>query len=311
MISKRNKEKYERKMEYCKIASQLALKYGALQGAPVIHSIHDKEVAEFWEGKYLPAFRTIVLNTKVSNIKWYIRNFMEPTEPLWNGDFLLGISNVGVLNWNKSGFPTLKWRERKIVYDAFKSSPYGGKIERSRKVKRDGYKCSWIQVPAFYLKSDNTTMSYLAGLLCAGEKYDKNGKIYAIYGKKATKEIEKLNIPIEGRTVYGCYISPFWPALLTPYMPKIFADYWGYFARAAEAKKYAAILWLTYFGDNFVSNKIPYLLSRRSIWYNFACEEGGVHDSMRKMRVSCGLTAIDKRFIDVIFEWNTNNWSEK
>ena len=153
-------------------------------------------------------------------------------------------------------------------------------------------------------------MDYLAGVLAGGRKSSRGGKIYAKY-TTASKYIESIGVPIEhkfyssGRTKH-ILVSPFWPALFSYRMPEKVGGSWLNIKNAAEASTYAAILWAVYVGQYLPKNVIPYMSSRRKIFYDFKCDEGAIEKLLR-MRSERKMTQLDNRFKDSVMYWAEKN----
>jgi hypothetical protein len=170
---------------------------------------------------------------------------------------------------------------------------------------------TWKSVPAIYLPYDEESISYLAGFLAGGQPYTKNGVDYARYSEKFAEYIEYLGIPIEER-VQGrrwILISPIWPALFTLRMPECIREVWTDLKNPCKSDFYAPILWKTYIDNNFAKNGIPYLQSRRTVFYKFKCEEGAMA-VLDKFRVEKNLVALDYRVRDIVKCWYRENHEE-
>ena len=71
---------------------------------------------------------------------------------------------------------------------------------------------------------------------------------------------------------------------------------------AYRASLYAPILWRAYLNKEFVSKGIPYLKSRRQIYYDHNCEEG-VSRRLEMLRIRLGLFSLDDRIKNAVKKW--------
>lgn len=282
-------------------ASQIVLKYGAVGVARLGYT--DERIREFWEyDDDIPSPKYFERRIKYPNVKWYIHNKIKPNYPIWSADFLHGLISHCKIRWNRRSFPSCEWCNNKDITTLLQVSPFGGKMFMPENNARH----RWMNVPALCLKFDDTTVSFAAGLMAGLKKVERNGTSYAMFYQKALPYFKKMGIPIEGECGQGAYlISPFWPALFIDHMPLGLYQKWMEVKRPCNADIYAAILWKTYVGNDFVTDGIPYLQSRRTIYYEFECEEGAMK-KLEKMRVEKNLTELDSRVKTVVQEWSIN-----
>ena len=85
-------------------------------------------------------------------------------------------------------------------------------------------------------------------------------------------------------------------------MPEEIAAMWIDIEKPCNSKTYCPILWRTYVGK-FVKDGIPYLASRRAIYYQHKCEEGAIK-KLDRLRVSTGMVVLDYRVRDMVKIWN-------
>ena len=283
-------------------AAKIALKYG--QFGRRFRNCDEICIQEFWEGDDdCPGFSSFFHNIKVSVVKWYIHNRIDLSGRIWSGDFLHGIATAGTINWCKYNFPTLSWRSNPSVYELLKGCGFGGTL-RHYSYKYDKNLYRWFGVPALYLKYDESSTAFMAGVLATGLLCEKDGIIYARYNKNSKEFLEKWSIPIEEEDANGrdFLVSPIWGALFSSYMPQGFSDIWLNLNHPFGENIYPPILWKTYVNNDFPTWGIPYLKSRRWIFTHYKSEKGAMK-TIEKERVGRNLPELDKRVREVIHEW--------
>jgi len=82
-------------------------------------------------------------------------------------------------------------------------------------------------------------------------------------------------------------------------MPSILEFQWRHIEKAYKADEYAMILWKIYTGKDSKVGGIPYLSSRRTMFYKF-----GSVKNIDKLWLDNGLVELDPRFKEVVKEWN-------
>ena len=287
------------KLRRLEVAAKLAVKYGPLHSDRVDIE-HAREVSGDPNDSLL-YFRS----RKVPHIKWYIRNHLQIDDPVWNGDFISGLTKVGEVSWHKRDYPSFRWWGSPAVALALKSCPYYGELITGRKQKKNKRYHSWKKVPALYLKADKESKSYLAGLLATGRHHCYEGVNYALYRDEVMEELERFGITMDKRNYVNnrSLITPFWPALFTRYMPESIHSYWIDLKKPYMGEEYSSIFWLTYGNSNFVERRaLPYLPSRRKILYKFKDDHGTIKE-LQKRRIKYNLVDLDKRLNDCILEW--------
>jgi|SaaInlV_165m_DNA_1040744.scaffolds.fasta_scaffold39160_2 hypothetical protein len=282
----------------CDIASKIVLKYGPIWS----REVPEQEIEEFVEdGEYM-GISSITNHISSKNVKWYIHNKVTTDDPIWNADFFAGLTRAGKINWNQKLFPTFTWRGAPAIAKALEGSPFFGTLSQ---YKDRWHSYTWSNSPVLCVKSSNKTMSYLAGLLCTGKLYKKNGFNYVYYKDHLKEELESLGINIEVEGNKRPIISPFWPALLSKFMPPECRDYWLNVKKPYRADEYAAILWATHASHDIIRGGLPFLQCRRKVFYKFKHEDGTLKELQRK-RLECGLVDIDARFDKCIASWISN-----
>jgi hypothetical protein len=282
-------------------AAQIAIKYGCMGDGSL--NYNQDRICEFWkyEDNY-PCFGTFSSAIRLPAIKWYIHNEISVDHKIWNPDFLRGLIAHCNIRWNKNKFPSCSWYCNEEIARLLHSCPYGGDIFDKDKEKR-GYR--WNYVPALYLKHSEDSIQFMAGLMAGFKIVKVNGYKYASCGYRALNYLKKWGIPIDGKYFTKAYlISPIWPALFVRYMPDEESKKWLDIKKAFNANIYAPILWKTYIDNNFISDGIPYLKARRSVYYEFKCEEGAMH-RLDMLRVEKALTELDNRVKHVVKEWSS------
>ena len=193
-----------------------------------------------------------------------------------------------------------------LILEVLKESPFYGK---ACKGTRDYY---WKHAPAFYLKSNKDTLSYMAGVLCTGKVVKIGKKIFIRYNRRCKDLFQKSNIPIEGTVESGALlISPFWPALFTKFMPEYCKEYYlsPNRKKSVMAEEYASIFWVTHSNHNIVKDGLPFLPSRRLVFYRYKSDKGTLRE-LQKRRVEHNLVEIDKRILECIKLWIVENYKE-
>ena len=284
-----------------KTAAQIAIKYGHMGTSGKFYN-HDF-IREFW--KYdapYPSFKYFMTHVKLPSIKWYIHNKITVEHPIWNANFLHGVVSHCLINWNEKEFASCEWHNNREMTDLIISSPFGGRIVRPENIQRH----KWVNVPALHLAHLPDSVSFMAGIMAGVRIIEHNGLNYGVFSKRVLHHFKKWGIPIEEtlnkgyRTKY--LISPIWPALFVKYMPPEHYYKWINLQNPYNANIYAPILWKTYIDNYFAVNGIPYLKSRRMIYYEFDCEEGSMK-RLNKLRVEKNLTELDNRIRYIVKEW--------
>lgn len=279
-------------------AAQVAIKYGCM-GDGFLNCTQDR-ICEFWkyEDNY-PCFNTFLSKIRIPVIKWYIHNEIKVDHKIWNPDFLMGLLSHCNIKWSKGKFPSCEWYCNKDILDLLSSCPYGGSLFQNE--HKDRYR--WSYVPALYLKYSEESIEFMAGLMAGLKIVEVDGYKYACCGYRALKYLKKWGIPIEGKYFNKAYlISPIWPALFVKYMPDE-CKKWLNIKKAFNVNIYAPILWKTYINNKFTVDGIPYLKARRSIYYEFKCDDGAMH-RLDMLRVDKACTELDNRVRQVVKEWS-------
>lgn len=279
-------------------ASMIALKYGRM-GREGKHYTFDR-VREFW--KYddpCPSLREFYDTIKASTIKWYIHNKITVDYPIWDADFLHGLLAHCKIIWNKQEFPSCEWYCNDDLTNLLQSCPYGGNIIKPNNINRN----RWVGVPALYLKHSEESVSFVAGVMAGLKLFKFNNENYAQLNERTLPLFKKWGIPIESvRYPHRYLISPIWPALFAKHMPEDISRKWLDLKKAHKVNAYAPILWKTYVNSVFPVDGIPYLRSKRAIFYDFQCEEGAM-EKLDKLRVEKNLTILDNRIKEVVQTW--------
>ncbi len=284
-------------------AAQIAVKYG--NAGNTERSYTFSQIKEFWtfDDDY-PSPASLILTVRASTVKWYINQKVKVMDEIWNADFINGLALHGRLKFSKLRYPTFKWYHDSGIGEILKTSSFGGKV-----VMLKNKTSKWIQVPAFYLKHSENTLSFVAGLMAGAKIRRFKGKDYAKFSSRITnikKIIEDLKIPIESSNKRYFTISPIWPALFTPKMPEVGRSKWLILDKPCNASTYAPILWRTYIDKKIKTRGLPYLKSERMVKYDFACEEGPMK-RIEKLRVEMGLTELDNKIIEMVKIWGAKN----
>lgn len=281
----------EKRLEqmYLTIA-KVALKYG--HHARLKPYSRDKLV-EFWDDPEIPrpSGSTFFHTIKLPTVKWFIYHKITLEDKIWNADFIHGFARNGKIKWNKKSYPTLHLYNNKSLNELILLSPFGGELNYRR----------WSYVPALYLKHSEESMSFLAGVLAGGNIVEINGEQFSGHKYWVKPLLTNLGIPIERETAFRTkevFISPIWAAIMTLWMPEEVREKWTTLSKPFGTDEYCPILWKTYVSSKFPTKGIPYLRSRRHLYYKYQSIE-----SIKRMRVSKGLTTLDNRFREVMHQW--------
>jgi hypothetical protein len=282
----------------CSVFSEIVLFNGR-------NNIGQDKFEEIWRKSnnqsYAPSLFTVFSLVKNKNIKWYIKNYINIIDKIWNGSFIHGISSCGKILWNNKSFPSFEWCGNENILDIFNNCPFYGELSEYK--HKNGIKrYRWINSPALCLKYDKSDISFMAGVLATGKKVIHKDKTYASYNKKTSILIESWGIPIEnctkGKKVN--LISPFWPALFSMNMP-LCCSYWSEINNGYMTEIYSSILWRMYVSNNIVRNGIPYLKSRRWVYMNL----GTTYETEKKW-LELKLSRLDKRIKNIIHLYAKN-----
>jgi len=298
-LNREKRRKKEQDLRRCRVAANIFLKYGFKT------RITFRQAEEFFEDDIYDsifALRTIDLK----HVKWYIHNKMEIDDPIWNADFISGITQSGVVWWNPVTFPTFKWYTIPILAEVFENSPFYGKVQKDKSAVLGKHPYSWKSSPALYLKPSKKTISYVAGVLCAGKVQKYAAGSFVKYKISCRASLKKFGIPIEKENKYWLFVSPFWPALFTIHMPECCRDYFLNMKRPYRGEEYAAILWATHANHYIVKGGLPFLPSRRTVFYKYKNKDGTLKE-LQKKRVEYDLVGLDRRVKSCIASWIVNS----
>ena len=284
-----------KKMAIYDTAAKICLYYG--------RKFTDRTIDEFWTFPAIPLnTQTFEHHVKLPSIKWYIREKMDIAHGIWNGSFLAGMTAMGKLLLARNFFTSFFWYRNDEVSEMIKECPFHGKL--LTKYSESKGENRWSYVAALSLKSDNASISYLAGVLSTGRRYEIDGEVYAGYTSNLKALLMSYHIPIErecGRNKKIMLISPIWIALLMPWMPKSRMKWLG-IKKAFKAEEYAFILWRVFTGRDIKAGGIPYLISRRTFYYRYH-----TLDNLEKKWVDYKLVELDSRFKEVVQKWSEND----
>lgn len=275
------------KMGACSVASHIAIFDGR-------NGIDEQKINENWTLEGQPISKWYIeKHISVKNIKWYIRNYINIEDRIWNASFIIGLSRNGRIYWHRKCFPTFVWHGNEMIGNILKDSPFFGKIT----IKGNKCRSKWSKVPALCLNPSENSISFMAGVLSAARLSVKNNISYAMFSKKVSVLFEKWRIPIEKKDNNHIYISPFWVALLVPWMPSC-CDIWKDIKSPCMAEEYAFIAWRIYTGAEIKTGAIPFLVSRRTFFYRYE----SVRD-LEKDWIKYKLVELDERFKKVVQKW--------
>lgn len=276
----------------CAVASEIALFKG-------FRDIDQDDIDMRWHHAGIsPSPKSIYKMVTVANVKWYVRNFVTIDDPIWNGDFMAGFTKGGNVRWCKHRFPTLYWEGNAGMANIVKSCPFYGRMNQSI-INR----YNWFEVPALYLQNNEDSISFMAGVLATGQIVERKSGIYAMYTKNALPYLERWGIPIEYSSPNKrCnLIAPIWPALFIYNMPLECYKWLNIKHGGAKSETYASILWRMYVSNYVKRGGIPFLNSRRWIYYNL-----GSVEKTETMWLEMGLSQLDSRIRTVVSSWVKN-----
>lgn len=283
----------EFRMRLCATAAQVSLFYGP-------NNYKDRYVSQFWHyDDYYPSSTTIKRLVKTENVKWYIYNFMVAEDEVWNADFVYGLSKWGHIKIKKMGFNTFIWGNNDNIQVILDKSPFFGYKSKNWNEKNKDIVYSWIDAPILSAKHSEDSISFMAGVLATGKLYvDRKTKTtYVKYNSLIEPYLKKWGIPIEKRYAKYILISPFWTALLTPWMPEI-CKKWLLVKKPYCAEKYSLIMWRIFSNKQIKTDAIPFLMSRRNFFYKY-----GTVKNLEREWVQYKLVEADLRFKKVIKYW--------
>lgn len=294
MIRERKESLHLKRMAMCEVAAKIYLYCGG--------DFSEQNVAKFWNyPSYPPSYANIYANITNKNVRWYIHEKINSNDPIWNGDFFAGLTLYGKVGVGMKRMPFFDWAYNDGIVEMVKECPYYGRMEENRKAKNYH---RWKNVAALCLKANKNSISYIAGVLSAGKECVIDNNTYARYSSKIKNALKEFNIPIEKEYGYSVCISPFWIALLTPWMPES-RKKWLNVKNPYKAEEYAFILWRVFTGRDIESDGIPFLPSRRTFYYRYH-----TIDNLEKKWVDNKLVELDSRFKEVIQKWANNELSK-
>lgn len=272
----------------CAVASDIVLFKGS-------KGLTQDAIDRTWKYSPYPPTVRYLRRVSVKNLKWYINNYVEVNDPIWNSDFIHGLSTFGRVQWSSMRFPAFYWNHNKAIFEILKSSPFYGELTDG-----DSQFYSWHGAPAFYVKYDEKSISFMAGVLATGKIESIGGETYIKYSKYITKYLEQWGIPIERRSPNEkfSYISPLWSALFTKFMPESRSDLLDIKNGGCKSNLYATIIWRMYISNYIKRNGIPFLKSRRWVYNHLGAKDNSEEDWLK-----LGLSQLDKRIRSVVMSW--------
>lgn len=281
-------KRQDRRLKICAAFSHLALFHNHT-------TCSERLLSQYWTySESLPSqhWRSLRINT--SNLKWYINNFVKIEDPVWNADFLRGITQYGLVQEHRCSFSTFFWNYNPSIEELFETCPFYG-VKNINFQKRDiKHYYGWQSSAALSLPYSKNSISFMAGVLATGQIVDN----YVRYNFRITPWLKQWQIPIDRIDGRGrAYISPFWPALLTPWMPPV-GDKWLNIKKAHKAEEYALIMWKIFTDKDIKTKGLPYLISRRSYYYRY-----GSIKKLARQWVEEKMVGMDLRFKDIVQFW--------
>ena len=293
ILKDNRRKKYIRKMEVLDFYSRVFLAKGYFS-----RKYSPPNLVDFWQFNIIPPSRKEDLRIRPSDIMWYINKHITIQDKIWNGSFLHGLAQFGTVsrgifpNTNPSFLCLETPYIRRIPYILY-FCPFGGTKEMYEKTFK------WSNVPALSLFHDVKSYSFMAGIFSMGEEYTDDGRVYAEYDIKMKKWFKEWGIPLEKIVNDKVLISPFWPSLFHEWMP-LPIRMWRNIEHAANAEKYAGILWKIYRYGQIKRDGLPYLREVMYYFRKYTTPEKILGQNMKRMWVDCGLTTLDNRIIDLL-----------
>lgn len=274
------------------VAASIAVKYGKIYYQK--DSCIDKYLREFWPDKLTrPSPTWFEDHIEDATVRQYIKNYISLNNTVWNADFIQGVCCNGNISEGEY-YPSLTWEDNQVLDYIISLFSLGGK-KGHNKIEN---------MPSLCLNYSNDSLSFMAGVLGGGQLVTcDDGFVIVCYRNKAKSYIEDWKIPIFKKENDAVYISPVWAALFSLYMPKDIKKIWLNIRKPYQANILCPILWKTYIGEKFVVKGIPYLCSRRKIYYDFSSKDEKAMKKLNRLRVEMGLTELPNRIGDVVKEW--------
>ena len=286
--TKNRKQILERKA--LEVAAKICVRYGS-------KAYTKDRISEFWDIDLDPLSpRQLERLTKAQVIKWVIYHELHYDDPVWNNDFIRGLRLGNKFSTKPKCYPKIK-TAAKWASSLFEEAPFGGEV----KLHWDKT-ISWQRVPALCLQGSEDSTSFIAGILCLGILVQRNGQTLVQYPINAKEFVDRMRIPIVEQNDKCIFISPMWPALFSHKMPKIAFEYFNSIKRGYLTLEYSVVLWKTYMDNFFPRRGIPFLPSRRSVFYKFNCEEGAAK-RIEMMRFELGLAQLHNLVREAVKEW--------
>jgi hypothetical protein len=301
ILLKEEDKKFTKLQKAYEVASKMALRYGSpystINGEYVCR-YEEKHIRRYWRyDETAPPPFYFQKNTNIKTIRQIIQQRANVSDEIWNPDFINGLClNGEILETSEKKYKHFTWKANSAIEKILNLCPYGGDIRSDK----------WANVPILDVQYSDDSFSYMAGLFIGGEITQKNYRQYAVYRGKAKDEIVKRRIPLEYESHNMVMISPVWPALFAPFMPAgRNKTKWKACKNPVNGEFYSALLWKSYMDNKFPVNGLPFLKSRRSIYYKYKCKEGAMK-KLESLRISTGLVEIDIIFSDIVKHWGGN-----
>ena len=316
-------KKTERKKRIISVASNIVLFSKDYCNLSAFHKPEFQTlINKYWTFEGRPFSYLALKNVRLHDVACHIHNHIECVEYNgWKVDFLYGLAKCGKISRFKKLLPYIKWEGQEHLIDILKEQPFAGQVGKHY----GGYN-SLDSAPVFYLKYSDKTPDFMAGVLACGKLINLNGVSYAMYAEHFINIFRSWGIPIEecpdislneGKQKF-IFISPLWAKLFTIYMPDVCKKVWEEIKNPVNAKIYCPILWYTYIDNMIVKKGIPFLRSRRSVFYDLKMisdieqeisveDDKGSVDKLYRMRVDTGLVNLDDRIKESVHQWKKIN----
>lgn len=293
-------QEHNKKHIYLMKAWETLSKIVLFEGYRKIFAYEDRIIHKYWNHtKKPPSYYFFKTHFSIKNVKYYLHNSISIDDPIWNPDFLNGITVCGVKIHAKTHFNVFRFNNLAPVEELLESCPFPGEKDETWKRGNRVENYRW-KSPSLSLKFSEKTISFMAGVLATGKIEVVNGQTYIKYNQKVAAKLREWKIPIEiteSKFPFRVYISPFWATLFTPWMPPCSQKFLDV-KKPFKAKEYALIMWRVFGSKKIATEAIPFLMCRRSFFIHY----GKVQD-FERIWVEQKLTEIDSRVGKAIQYW--------
>jgi hypothetical protein len=302
-LTERRQERNAKLRKAYAVAAKIAIKYGRDKNKGPVYT--EDRIKEFWDfEEYHPSAEFFRRRIRTKKLKQILKTSVKLNDEIWNEDFMHGVAqNAEGVSPNNLFFVSMEWYNNDAITEIINLCPFGGKkgvnLTEKRQYKRD----VWMYAPVLEITPNPKSLSFMAGVLSCGKIIEKNGETFVQYRHNARKFLKEMGIPVEYEAKPFILISPVWPALFSLKMPVPLRERWMNLKNPCKSRLYCPILWRTYVKSTFRTGGIPYLKSRRTIYWEYKCEEGAMK-KLEQLRFDLRLTRLDHIFRDMVQFWS-------